>query len=533
MSSLVCSFRRTRTLATRSNRRGAREVPFIVIAPILGLMIGVLGGSPLAAQQTAPPQGPQVAGTEAALLPEADSVTQHQGTFNGQSVSYTATAGTLPIRENGEVAAKMFYVAYVKDGVDDPASRPLFFSFNGGPGSSSVWMHMGYTGPRHVTYDENGFALLPPGGVEDNPHAILDVADIVYIDPIATGFSRMTEGQPLHKYHGVDADIASVAEFIRLWTTRNDRWDSPKFIIGESYGTTRAAGLAGYLQSTHTMFLNGVILVSMTGIGVQRGPDLTFALTLPVFTATAWYHGRLPSDLQDRPLREVLDEAEAFAMGDFLDALVNGHDLEDAERERVAQQAARYTGLSAEYLVAANLRVAKERFRKELMREQRLTVGRLDARYKGVDSEAAGETNEYDPAMADWNGAFTTSINRYLREELGYDPDLEYNIFGNVYPWERDSQVPVGEMLRQAMTENPYLKVLIQGGYYDMATDYYSAMYTIGHLQPGGELKDRFRFSLYESGHMMYLRDEDLENSNNDLREFVRWALEDLPDYPR
>ena len=229
MSSLVRSFRRTRTLATRSNRRDAREVPFIVIAPILGLMIGVLGSSPLAAQQIAPPQGPQVAGTEAALLPDADSVTQHQGTFNGQSVSYTATAGTLPIRENGEVAAKMFYVAYVKDGVDDPASRPLFFSFNGGPGSSSVWMHMGYTGPRHVTYDENGFALLPPGGVEDNPHAILDVADIVYIDPIATGFSRMAEGQPLHKYHGVDADIASVAEFIRLWTTRNDRWDSPKF----------------------------------------------------------------------------------------------------------------------------------------------------------------------------------------------------------------------------------------------------------------------------------------------------------------
>jgi carboxypeptidase C (cathepsin A) len=359
------------------------------------------------------------------------------------------------------------------------------------------------------------------------------VADIVYIDPIATGFSRMVEGQPLHKYHGVDVDIASVAEFIRLWTTRNDRWGSPKFLIGESYGTTRASGLVGYLQSQHAMFFNGVVLVSMTGLGVERGSDLTYALYLPVYTATAWYHGQLPSDLQARPLRDVLDEAEAFATGDFLNALVKGHDLPDTERERVAAEAARLTGLSAEYLLSANLRVDKGRFRKELMRDQRLTVGRLDSRYIGIDSEAAGDTNEYDPAMADWNAAFPTAINLYLREELGYDPDLEYNIFGNVYPWDRDSEVPVGEMLRQAMTENPYLKVLVQGGYYDMATDYFSAMYTIGHLQPGGELKDRFRFSFYESGHMMYLRDEDLVNSNDDLREFVRWALEDLPDYPR
>lgn len=512
--------------------RSLRLARFVAAA---AMIFGAIAGSPVSAnaQQMGQPQAAQVAGGEAALLPEADSVTQHQGTFNDQSISYTATAGTLPIRENGEVAAKMFYVAYVKDGVDNPAARPLFFSFNGGPGSASVWMHMGYTGPRHVTYDEEGFALLPPGGIEDNPHSILDVADIVYIDPIATGFSRMTEGQPLHKYHGVDPDIASVAEFIRLWTTRNNRWDSPKFLIGESYGTTRASGLAGYLQSAHAMYINGVVLVSMTDLGVERGWDLTFPLQLPVFTATAWYHGQLPADLQARPLREVLDEAESFAMGDYLSALVRGHDLPDDERDRVAAEAARYTGLSAEYLLSANLRVSKPRFRKELMRDQRLTVGRLDSRYTGIDSEAAGDMNEYDPAMADWSGAFTTAINLYLREELGYDPDLEYNIFGDVSPWERESRVPVGYMLRTAMTENPYLKVMIQGGYYDMATDYYSAMYTINHLQPGGELKDRFRFSLYESGHMMYLRDEDLARANNDLREFVRWALEDLPDYPR
>jgi carboxypeptidase C (cathepsin A) len=252
----------------RPHRRG-----LLLIAAVL--MSGTLVWNPAIAQQMAQPPAPQVAGSEAALLPEADSVTQHQGTFNGQTISYTATAGTIPIREDGEITARMFYVAYVKNGVEDPADRPLFFSFNGGPGSSSVWMHMGYTGPRHVTYDENGFALLPPGSVEDNPHAILDVADIVYIDPIATGFSRMVEGQPLHKYHGVDVDIASVAEFIRLWTTRNDRWGSPKFLIGESYGTTRASGLVGYLQSQHAMFFNGVVLVSMTGLGVERGSDPT------------------------------------------------------------------------------------------------------------------------------------------------------------------------------------------------------------------------------------------------------------------
>lgn len=501
----------------------------VVPALLTTLLLVLLAGMPLTAQEG----GGQVAGPEASLLPEEPSVTRHQGTFNGQTVSYTTTAGTLPIREDGRVTARIFYVAYTKDDVQDPAQRPLFFSFNGGPGSSSVWMHMGYTGPRHVTYDENGFALIPPGGVEDNPHSILDVADIVYIDPVATGFSRMVEGEPLHRYHGVDSDIASVARFIHNWIAENGRWTSPKFVIGESYGTTRASGLAGHLQSSHNIYLNGVILVSMTGLGVDRGDDVGYATTLPVFTATAWYHDALVQDLQDRPLREVLDESEAFAMGEYLDALVKGHDLPEAERERVAEQMSRYTGLSGEYVLASNLRVDTGRFRKELLRDQRLTVGRLDSRYTGVDRDAAGESYDYDPAMADWNGNFATAVNQYLRQELGYDPDLPYNIFGPVRPWDRDTGEPVGERLRSAMMENPYLKVLVQGGYYDTATDYFSAVYTISHLQPGGELRDRFRFSFYESGHMMYLRDEDLARSNQDLRDFVDWALQDAPDYPR
>ncbi|MBE0595084.1 MAG: carboxypeptidase, partial [Gemmatimonadales bacterium] len=396
-----------------------------------------------------------------------------------------------------------------------------------------VWMHLGYTGPRRVVYDDDGFAPMPPGTLEDNPHSILDVADIVYIDPVATGFSRMTEGEELHKYHGTLSDIQSVAEFIHLYLVRKDRWMSPKFLIGESYGTTRASGLAGYLLSRNRIYLNGVILVSMTDLDMDRGADVSYAASLPQRTATAWYHGQLPPDLQSRPIGDVLAEVEEFAMGDYLRALVAGDRLPDGERDAIATRVARYTGLTPDYVVSANIRVDARRFWKELLRDQRLTVGRLDSRYLGVDRDAAGENPEYDPAMSDWNGPFTNAINRYLREELKYDTEMEYNVWGPVRPWTRDANANVSEMLRQAMRDNPYLKVLVQGGYFDAATDYFNAVYTISHIQPGGEYRDRFRFSWYESGHMMYLRKPDLANANNDLRAFIRWAMEPIPDYPR
>ncbi len=506
------------------------------VVAVLFVVTLVVSVVPAAAQRPQRPEAtdrPMVAGTEADLLPDEPVVTQHSARINGQNVSYTAEAGWLPIREEGKIAAKMFYIAYTRNGVQDKSARPLIFSFNGGPGTASVWMHMGYTGPRRVVYDDDGFALMPPGGLEDNPHSILDVADIVYIDPVDTGFSRMVEGEQLHRYHGTMADIESVGEFIRLFTLRKDRWMSPKFLIGESYGTTRASGLAGYLLDRHQLYLNGVILVSMTGLNVDAGEDVSYATSLPHLAATAWYHGQLSQDLQSMPLRAFLDEVEAFAMSDYLQALVQGDRLDDGERADIAQRVARYTGLTADYARSTNLRVNSRRFWKELLRDQRLTVGRLDSRYLGVDRDAAGENPEYDPAMADWNGAFSDAVNRYLREELGYNPDLKYNVWGNVRPWNRDDGTNVGELLREAMRENPYLKVMVQGGYYDAATDYYSAVYTISHLQPGGEFRDRFRFSWYESGHMMYLRKPDLANANNDLREFIRWALEDVADYPR
>jgi carboxypeptidase C (cathepsin A) len=495
----------------------------------------ILQAQPATAQQPQAAQQPAAnkAGPEAALLPDEPVITQHSTRIRDQAVSYTAEAGWLPIRDEGKSAARMFYVAYTRNGIEDKSSRPLIFSFNGGPGTASVWMHMGYTGPRRVVYDDEGFALQPPGDLEDNPHSVLDAADIVYIDPIATGFSRMVEGQDLHKYHGTISDIESVGEFIRLYIVRKNRWMSPKFVIGESYGTTRASGLAGYLTSSHQIYLNGVILVSMTGLDVEAGEDVAYATSLPHLAATAWYHGQLPSELQSRPIRELLDEVESFAMSDYVTALLKGDRIGEAERDEIAQRVARYTGLTPEYVLSTNLRISSRRFWKELLRDQHLTVGRLDSRYLGVDRDAAGEGPEYDPAMSDWNGPFSDALNRYIREELNYNPDLEYNIWGDVRPWNRDDGANVGDMLRRAMRDNPYLKVMIQGGYYDAATDYYSAMYTISHLQPGGEFKDRFRFSLYESGHMMYLRKPDLANANNDLRDFIRWCLEDVPDYPR
>ena len=491
---------------------------------------------PAAAQQPTPPvtrTAAELAGREADLLPDEPVVTQHTARIGGATVAYTAEAGWLPIRRDGKTVAKMFYVAYTRNGVQDLGRRPLLFSFNGGPGTASVWMHMGYTGPRRVVYDDEGFAPIPPGRLEDNPHSVLDVADIVYIDPVPTGFSRMMEGEDLHMFHGTIPDVESVAELIRLYVVREGRWASPKFVIGESYGTTRGAALAGYLVERHQLYLNGVILVSMTDLGIESGPDVGFATALPQLAATAWYHRQLPPELQARPLRDVLDEVEAFALDDYLAALVQGDRLEDARRSATADRVARYTGLTAEYVLSTNLRIDTRRFWKELLRDQRLTVGRLDSRYLGIDRDAAGENPEYDPAIADWNGPFANAVNRYLREELAYSPDLQYNIWGNVRPWDRTSPTPPGDMLRQAMRANPYLKVLIQAGYYDAATDYFGAMHTISHLQPGGEFRDRFRFAYYESGHMMYLRKPDLGKANDDLRAFMQWALEGAADYPR
>ena len=477
----------------------------------------------LAAQQPAPAQAPAAAAAE---LKETTSVTRHVRDIGGQRVPYTVTAGTILLRDDkNKPEASVFYVAYTRDDVTDRARRPMFYSFNGGPGTASVWMHMGFTGPRKVVYDDEGMMPAPPFRLADNEHSILDVADIVYIDPVGTGFSRMAPGEDAHKFHGVMEDIRSVGEFIRLYTTRNSRWDSPKFLIGESYGTTRAAGLVNYLQDTHQMYFNGVILVSMTGLDFQSGSDFGFALSLPHYTATAWYHKALPADLQAKPLRAVLQESEQFALGAYLDALVKGDQLPKAERDSIAPQIARLAGLSKEYVLNSNLRIDRARFRKELLRSRGLTVGRLDSRYTGIDRDAAGATNEFDPAMEAWNGPFAAVINDYFRDELKWETDTKYNIWGDVQPWRRDQRTNTGEMLRAAMTQNPYLRVLVLAAYYDGATDYFSAQYVMSHLDPSGAIKDRVSFAHYESGHMMYVRKPDLAKSKQDIAQFVQQAL--------
>ena len=457
---------------------------------------------------------------------ETLSVTKHSIQIDGKTLNYTATAGTILLKEdNGKPLASFFFIAYTKDGVKDKSRRPLLFSFNGGPGTASVWLHLGALGPRRVLYDDEGFALQPPYRLVDNEYSVLDVTDIVFIDPVATGYSRMVPGEDPHKYHGVMEDIESVGEFIRLYVTRNKRWESPKFVIGESYGTTRASGLAGHLQDRHLMYLNGVMLVSTTSLGVETGSDLSYALITPHYAATAWYHKKLPSDLQSKKLRDVLDEVEKFALGEYTLALVKGNQLTADERAVIVSKLSRYTGISGDYIEKANLRIERSRFRKELLRDENRTVGRLDSRYKGIDRDSVGERNEHDPAMGDWEGTFAGTFSHYIRTELKYETDLSYEIWGDVRPWKRDRYVSVGEMLRRAMTKNEYLKVFIAEGYYDAATDYFTAEYVFSHLDLNGELKDRITFGYYESGHMMYIRKASLAKLKNDLAEFIQSAL--------
>jgi carboxypeptidase C (cathepsin A) len=460
-------------------------------------------------------------------LEETSSQTHHSIRIDDTSINYTATAGTYVLKnEHGKDMASMFYMAYMMDDVDDYSTRPLLFSFNGGPGTASVWLHMGVLGPRRVVADHDGFALQPPYKLVDNEYSILDVADVVFIDPIATGYSRMARGEDPHAYHGTMEDIESVAEFIRMWVTRNNRWESPKFLIGESYGTTRASGLAGYLQEEHLMFFNGVILVSMTGLGVDISGDIRYALILPHYTATAWYHKQLPPDLQDKELLEVLAEVEEFAMNDYLLALTKGGYLTDSEKSDIISRTSRFTGLSPDYVRNCNLRIDTGRFRKELLRDQGLTVGRLDSRYTGRDPDAAGEENAYDQALVDWEGTFAGAFNHYIRTELNYRTDLSYEIWGDVRPWNSDDSVVVGEMLRDAMTRNKFLQVLITEGYYDAACDYFTAQYVFSHLDMTGLLKDRIHFAFYESGHMMYIHIPSLVKMKMDMAEFIRSAVQ-------
>ena len=461
------------------------------------------------------------------LPAESKVVTNHSINIKGQRVPYIATAGTQPVWDKeGKPIASLFYTYYQRSDVTNKDSRPLVISFNGGPGSASVWMHIAYTGPKILKIDDEGFPIQPYG-IKDNPFSILDVADIVFVNPVNTGYSRILDKEVDAKkmFFGVNQDIKYLAEWINTFVTRANRWNSPKFLIGESYGTTRVSGLALELQSRQWMYLNGVILVSPTDIGLERDGAVKSANRLPYFTAAAWYHNALPTELQSKDLIEVLDESEKYTVEHLLPALWKGGFISEVERSSVAERMSYYSGLSQKSILQNNLDVSTSYFWKELLREKSgMTIGRLDSRYLGMDAKESGSRPDYNSELDSWLHSFTPAINHYFRNHLKYETDIKYNMFGPVRPWDR-TRNNTGRNLRQAMAQNPYLNVLVQSGYYDGATTYFDAKYTMWHIDPSGKMKDRLRFEGYRSGHMMYLRYEDLENANEHLREFIRESL--------
>jgi len=472
---------------------------------------------------------------------------QHTVAIGGKELSYTVTTGTLILKEEAEKKgdkegesegekpkASVFFVAYTRNDVDDKAQRPITFSFNGGPGSSSVWLHLGALGPRRVRMDDIGNLPPPPYRLVDNAHTILDTTDLVFIDPVLTGYSRAVVGEKAKEFLNFKKDIESVGDFIRLYTTRYQRWLSPKFLIGESYGTTRAAGLSGYLQDRHGMYLNGIMLVSsILDFGTadfQPANDLPHILYLPTYAATAWYHRRLDVQLQ-KDLRELLDEVEAFALGEYTTALMKGAALTAQERAAIVKRLARYTGLSPDYIERVNLRIEIMRFTKELLRDQRRTVGRLDSRFTGIDRDAGGETFEYDPSMANITGPYTAAFNDYVRRELNFESDLPYEVlnFKANEQWSfaqhENRYVEVAETLRKAMTANPFLKIFVANGYYDLATPYFATEYTFNHLSLEPGLQQNIAMSYYEAGHMMYIHQPSLAQLKQDLAAFIGSAV--------
>ena len=472
--------------------------------------------------------------------------TKHSLTIGERVIKYTVTCGTIVLKEEAEKKgdhegesegekprASIFFVAYTLDEVEDRQKRPLTFSFNGGPGSSSVWLHLGLLGPRRVLLDDEGFAYPPPYKLVDNAYSLLDITDLVFIDPVSTGFSRAVEGEKPREFHGFKKDIESVGDFIRLYTTRYQRWTSPKFLIGESYGTTRAAGLSGYLQERHGLYLNGIILISaILNFQADRfnpGNDLPNILFLPTYTATAWYHHRLSDDLQ-KDLHATLQEVESFAIGDYANALMQGDALLDEDQLSIARKLARYTGLSEDYIERTNLRIEIFRFTKELLRHAKRTVGRLDSRFKGIDRDSAGEKFEFDPSMSNIGGPYTATLNDYVRGELKYESDLPYEIHTErVKPWSyaefENEYVNVAETLRKAMTTNPSLKVYVANGYFDLATPYFATRYTLTHLGLDKSLLGNLRMGYFEAGHMMYIHIPSLIKLRGELVDFIHWAI--------
>ena len=515
----------------------------------VGLFTVALAGALFGAEtaSNSPPESATAAGKEAAKKSEsADKESKekskepeeklvesdHSATVGGQEIKYKAAAGTILLRdEEDKPTASIFYIAYTRQDVPN-ASRPITFSFNGGPGSSSVWMHLGMLGPRRVRLADDGSALQPPYQLVDNEYSLLDESDLVFIDPVSTGYSRAIPPKDANKFHGLHEDAASVAEFIRLYVTRNKRWSSPKFIIGESYGTTRAAALSGELSDNLHMNVNGIMLVSTVlnfqTLDFNAGNDLPYILYLPSYATTAWFHKKLPADLQNRTLDEVYSLAETFAANDYSSALFSGSSLTPEARRKVVEQYARLTGLTTNYVERANLRVSLGRFASEVMAEENRVVGRYDSRYLGYIRDRLANRMEQDPSFEAVASAFASTFNNYIRTELKYETDLTYEILASVGRWnwdQRNAYVDVAETLANAITRNPFLRVHVSSGYYDLATPLFATRYTFDHLNIDPALAKNLTLDTYTAGHMMYLNLADLKKSKADLARFITSSI--------
>jgi carboxypeptidase C (cathepsin A) len=470
-------------------------------------------------------------GAVADKIDETPAVTRHEININGKTLRYTATVAQMPIKApTGETEAHIFYMAYTLDGVTDPASRPLTFAFNGGPGSASIWVHMGAMGPRKAKLLDNGDMPPPPFKLVDNESTWLDQTDLVFIDPVGTGYSRARTADIARRLNGVQGDLQSVGEFIRMYVHRNNRWASPLYIAGESYGTFRAAGLAGYLIDQGIAF-NGIVLIStiLNFATVRPGlhNSLAYVLHLPTYTADAWYHKKLPADLQ-KDLKATLREAEQWAMTGYREALDKGDLLTPGERKAVIEKLARYTGLEPRYIDYSDLRFDVAHFTRELLRDRRLTIGRLDGRLTGPSPLNAGETAEFDPSGTLPRPPYQAAFLHYIQNELGYKTDMIYNVSGGIMPWDwgiQNGYADTSNLLRNAFAKNPHLKVLVCQGYYDLATPYFAAKYTMNHLGIHSEMHKNITWQFYESGHMMYIDKESAAKLKRDITEFINKSV--------
>ena len=498
--------------------------------------------TPMPTPQATAPAAPTTAPAE----PQERLVTtEHRLALGKKTLDYTAVCGSIVLRDYTPIddkkdgaprkpdkaTASFFFTAYTLKAAKKSAPRPITFSFNGGPGSSSVWLHLGILGPQRVATDAMGNAPPPPYALVDNEHTLLTDSDLVFIDPVGTGHSRMAEGEKATEFHEYQRDLDAVGEFIRVYLTRYGRWGSPKYLIGESYGTTRAAGLSLHLQDKHDIFLNGVMLVSlaidMQTLSFDHANELPYPLFLPTYAATAWYHKALVPELQKKPLAEVVKAAEGFANTDYHVALLQGSALDGPARERVATQVARYSGLKTDYVLKADLRPDPFRYFKELLRDRGQTVGRLDSRFLSQDHDDVGEHPETDAFMSAVVGAYATGINRLLKDTLKFETDAPYVVHAPIWDkwnWKdfENKYVNVGASLRKAMQANPHMRVYVASGYFDLGTPHAAGDYTVNHLGLRGEARQRVRVSYFEAGHMMYIHQPSLVRMAKELREFVK-----------